>query len=76
MARKVADFVSENISDIKRLASIGVFSPDLIEKHRLYVFFNGLPGKSKMEKYEFTAQSMRTNYRKVMRAVEEMNRLM
>lgn len=79
MSKTVGEYLSENINDFKRLSKHGVVSLNLITNHTIYTYYKGINPKSmpsKMDRYQFTADSMKTYLNKVREAVSQMEKPM
>lgn len=72
---KVADLIKKDMPVIIKLAKIGAVSPNLINAYNIYVFYESLSNEpSKMNRYTFTADSLRIDERTVMRAIKQMEK--
>lgn len=75
--KTVAQFIEENMDDLKKLHKIGIVSCNLITNYSIYSYFKSLnPQEEKMTRYTFTAEAMKVSERSVMRAVKEMESAM
>lgn len=74
---KLADFIKDNYSTIDKLTKAGVVSVSLKNDFEIHQHFkNSNHIKSKMQRYENTADAMRVNSETVRKAVRKMERNM
>lgn len=73
---KVADFIQENMPVFKVFVKIGKVAPSVMNDYTLYAFYQTLSSLPKMERYTFTAESLKTSERTVRNAVKEMERVL
>lgn len=68
-----AEFIEKNIDTFKAMIKIGAVSPSYLNYYRIYCFYKSTKSlKSKMERYNFTADSMKTATNTVINAVKVM----
>lgn len=68
-----ADFIEKNIEMFKAMIKIGAVSPSYLNYYRIYCFYKSTAAlKSKMERYNFTAITMKTATNTVINAVKTM----
>lgn len=69
----LAEYIEKNITVVRTLSKAGKIPCSTMNNYRLFVYFKSLKGvKSKMDKYQFTADSNNVSVRVVQRAVKEM----
>lgn len=72
---KTGNYIEKNIDVFKTLVRIGAVPPSYLNYFRIYCFYRSLKNiKSKMDRYQFTAESMDTNTSTVMNAVKTMEK--
>lgn len=79
MPKTVAQFIEENIDDLKKLHKIGIVSCKLINSYSIYTYFKSLNPQDVpeiMSRYTFTAEAKNVSERSVMRAIKEMESTM
>lgn len=76
MARTtVVQYIQENICVIRKLVSIGKVPQSVLNEYQIYAFYQSLSHMpSKMDRYEFTAESLKTNVTTVRNAVRLMEK--
>lgn len=71
------DYVNKNLKDVKRLAKNGIVSASLIAHHDVCLCYKKYAHlKSKMLRYQCTADDMRISVRSVIGVLKEMNKPM
>lgn len=71
--KKVIDVFQEDVDAVRRLIKCGLQSFSVMNDYQIYVFYSTLTKiESKMDRYEFTAESMGVTSRKVMEVVKKM----
>lgn len=70
-----ADFIKKNIDVFSKMVKIGAIPPSYLNYYRIYCFYRTTESlKSKMERYNFTAISMKTSTNTVISAVKVMEK--
>lgn len=68
-----ADFIEKNIQVFKAMIQIGAVPPSYLNYYKIYCFYKStFHLKSKMDRYNFTAISMKTSTNTVISAVKVM----
>lgn len=77
MAReKVVDFLQANMDVFRKLVMLGKVPQSVMNEYKIYVFYSSLKHvPSKMDRYSFTAESLKTNEKTVRNAVREMEKM-
>lgn len=71
--KKVIDILQEDVDATRRLIKCGLVSLNVMNDYQIYVLYSTLTKiESKMDRYEFTAESMGVTSRKVMEVVKKM----
>lgn len=70
---RVADYLGKNMDVFRRMVKIGAVPASYLNYYKIYCFYKSLDcnGK-KMDRYYFTAESMKTNTTTVITAVKTM----
>lgn len=75
MSKKVAEFLQENICVFSKMVKIGVVPSSILTHYQIYAFYSTLAKTpSKMDRYQFTADSLKINTTTVRNAVREMEK--
>lgn len=70
---KKHEYIQKYIKELRPLVKSGDISSKLVTDFQIYQVYKGYGHvKSKMERYQFVAQDLRTSYQVVMRAVKSM----
>lgn len=74
---KKHEFIAKNISSIRRLIKSGDITGKLINDYNIYKVYMGYSSiKSKMERYQFTADDLRISQNTVIKAIKSMESVM
>lgn len=72
---KVADYIQTNIAVFSTFVKLGSVPQSIMNQYKIYTFYKSLDKMpSKMDRYTFTAESLKTNVTSVRDAVREMER--
>lgn len=75
MDKRVIDILQDNMDATHLLSRCGLVSINVISDYSIYVFYSTLTKiPSKMDRYEFTAESMGCTSRKVAEVVSKMEK--
>jgi LytS/YehU family sensor histidine kinase len=71
----LAEFVTKNYQVVEKLLKAGAVSITLKQQYEIYQYFNTTSHiKSRMQRYENTAEAMKVSLNTVRRAVDEMKK--
>jgi len=70
----VGEFIEENKNVITVLKKTGHIPMTVLRSFQIYIYFNGLTCKSKMDKYQQTAEIMGVSIWTVMDCIKDMNK--
>lgn len=73
MERTLADWIADNIDEVRRLTRQGVLNSRLINQYNIYLSYLSKSG-GKMDKYYHIADEMKLGVNTVIRAVKSMER--
>lgn len=69
----MADYIEEHCSVFSKMVKIGAVPPSYLNYYKIYMFYRTTGSmKSKMDRYYFTAESMKTNPTTVQKAIKVM----
>lgn len=69
----VADYIEQNIDVFSKMVKIGAVPPSYFNYYKIYAFYRTTDQmKSKMDRYYFTSDSMKTNTTTVQKAIKLM----
>lgn len=74
MGKSLGIYIEENKDVFKNLVKARQVPVSAITNFRIYVYYSGLTGKSKMQNYQDTAQAMNSSLTSVRRAIKEMEK--
>lgn len=70
---KTAEYIKSNIDVFSKMVKIGIIPPSYLNYYKIYCFYETTSNiKSKMERYNFTALSMKASTNTVISAVKIM----
>lgn len=73
MEMRVADYLGKNMDVFRRMVKIGAVPASYLNYYKIYCFYRSLDNQGKkMDRYYFTAESMKTNTTTVITAVKTM----
>lgn len=71
---KRSAFLQNNSEVVKTLSKNGLIPASVLTEWNIYIFYSGLTAKSKMQKYQDTAEAMRVSEKTVRNAVKSMEK--